>query len=122
MGEKNGNWKGTGRKSKPELYGNPLIECACGCGKKFKKYKLIKATSKSHSYWKERKYIFGHQNISRKRPDMKRFNELQKGKHRSPETEFKKGLIPWNKGIKNCWSDEILKKMLTRRSPNNEEK
>jgi len=109
-----------GRKSKPELYGNPLIECACGCGEKLRKYKLIKATSKSHSHWKERRYIFGHQNIGRKRPDMKRFNELQKGKHWSPKTEFKKGLIPWNKGL--SWSDEILKKIFTRRSPNNEEK
>ena len=111
-----------GRKSKPNLYSNPLIECACGCGEKLRKYKFIKATSKGHSYWRERKYISGHQNKERKRPDVILRNISQRGKRLSPKTEFKKGQIPWNKGINNCWSDEILKKMLTRRSPNSEEK
>ena len=48
-------------------------------------------------------------------------NAIEKGKHLSPKTEFKKGLIPWNKGMKNCWSKEKLRRILTRRAPNKEE-
>ena len=44
-----------------------------------------------------------------------------KGKRRSPETEFEKGYIPWCKGLKDCWDDKTLKRILTRRSPNKEE-
>jgi len=27
---------------------------------------------------------------------------FQKGQHPSPKTEFRKGIIPWNKGLKGC--------------------
>ncbi len=30
----------------------------------------------------------------------KKLSAIKKGKHYSPKTEFKKGLIPWNKGLK----------------------
>lgn len=48
-------------------------------------------------------------------------NAIRKGEHLSPQTEFKKGRIPWNKGRKNCWSEKMLKRILTRREPNKEE-
>ncbi len=55
-------------------------------------------------------------------PEARRRNSTaQKGHHSSPITEFRKGQVAWNKGKKNCWSEEVLKKMLTRREPNNEE-
>jgi len=38
----------------------------------------------------------------------KRLSEVQGGQHHSPSTEFKKGLIPWNKG-KKWWTEEIRK-------------
>lgn len=34
-----------------------------------------------------------------------------KGKHLSPKSEFKKGLIPWNKGKKNPYTPEVITKM-----------
>ncbi|GAH85752.1 unnamed protein product, partial [marine sediment metagenome] len=48
-------------------------------------------------------------------------NATEKGRHLSPQTEFKKGHVPWNKGWKNCWSKEMLRRILTRREPNKEE-
>lgn len=37
--------------------------------------------------------------------------EKSRGKHYSPKTEFKKGLIPWNRGKKNIFSEEALERM-----------
>lgn len=39
----------------------------------------------------------------------KKMSESHKGKHSSIKTEFKKGMIPWNKGI--AFSDEVKEKM-----------
>lgn len=38
-------------------------------------------------------------NPAKKSEVRKKISEARKGQHNSPETEFKKGLIPWNKGI-----------------------
>ena len=38
------------------------------------------------------------------------------------DTKFKKGNEPWNKGKKGCWNDEMLRRILTCRVPNNEER
>lgn len=40
---------------------------------------------------------------------------FKKGERPSPETEFEKGHDPWNKGEKNVYSDETLKKMSKQR-------
>jgi hypothetical protein len=39
--------------------------------------------------------------------------EIKKGQHISPNTEFKKGMVPWNKGLKGAYkaSDETRKKL-----------
>lgn len=36
---------------------------------------------------------------------------FKKGEHRGLKTEFKKGFTPWNKGLKNCYSEETIKNM-----------
>ena len=41
-----------------------------------------------------------------------KISKAHKGKHHSPKTEFKKGLIPWCKGKKNCFSKEALEKII----------
>lgn len=41
----------------------------------------------------------------------KNWSEKRKGKHTSPKTEFKKGLIPWNKGKKDVFTEETLERM-----------
>lgn len=41
----------------------------------------------------------------------KKLSEIQKGLHTSLSTEFKKGQIPWNRGIK-WWTEEIRKKQI----------
>ena len=42
-------------------------------------------------------------------------NQINKGKHNSPETEFKKGLIPWSKG-KKC--PQISEGRIGNKNPN----
>ena len=39
------------------------------------------------------------------------WSKKRKGEHNSPATEFKKGLIPWNRGKKNIFSEEALERM-----------
>jgi len=47
-------------------------------------------------------------------PDIrKRLSKSHKGRHLSPKTEFKKGLVSWNKGKIGIYSEESLKKMST---------
>ena len=46
-----------------------------------------------------------------------KISKANKGKHNSKDTEFKKDSTPWNKGLRNCYSKETLKKILTRRIP-----
>jgi len=43
-------------------------------------------------------------------------------KKNPPKTCFKKGSVPWNKGKKNCYSDESIKKMVNTRKENNSQK
>lgn len=38
-------------------------------------------------------------------------SEKKKGRHASPQTEFKKGLIPWNKGRTGVYSEEITQRI-----------
>jgi len=45
-----------------------------------------------------------------------------KGMHLSPETEFKKGLKPWNYHLKNCFTEETLRKMRKPKSETHREK
>lgn len=46
------------------------------------------------------------------RPETRRrISEVQKGQHHSPSTEFRKGLVPWNKGMK-WWTEEIRRKQI----------
>ncbi|MEK6879654.1 MAG: NUMOD3 domain-containing DNA-binding protein [Nanoarchaeota archaeon] len=52
------------------------------------------------------KYCLGKKCDENKKQKIRNKN---KGKHRSKNTEFKKGIIPWNKGIP--WSNEIKKKL-----------
>ena len=67
--------------------------CICGCEKEI--------TFKSHyKYTGYPIYIHGHNSP---------WNKGIKGTHFSPSTEFKKGLIPWNKGMK--MSDEFKEKI-----------
>lgn len=100
-----------GRKSKPNIFGNPLIECACGCGRTFRKYGFhSNENNKGHSCWRERKYIKGHSTKGKKSDNYER-NLAQKGKHWSSITEFKKGRIPWNKGTLYGRNEGLLKKI-----------
>src|SRR3990167_8566325 len=50
--------------------------------------------------------------VIRKIGIQRNLSESHKGQHSSPTTEFKKGLIPWNKGKKGsqkAWNKGILK-------------
>jgi len=74
-------------------------ECKCGCGQKitFKKY---------HKKYGIPNYIVGHQN---------RINHPMKGKkftneHKNKISKSHMGITPWNKGLKNPYSKEVLKK------------
>lgn len=49
---------------------------------------------------------FKHSEESRKK-----MSEALKGKHSSPDTEFKKGQTPWNKDKSGCFLEESRKKM-----------
>lgn len=42
-----------------------------------------------------------------------KMSEKAKGKHRG--IEYKKGHIPWNKDLKNCFSEEVIEKMSEKR-------
>lgn len=42
------------------------------------------------------RFIPGHKHSKEMK---KKLSEIKKGKHISPSTEFKKGIVPWNKGI-----------------------
>ncbi|MEK6932634.1 MAG: DUF559 domain-containing protein [Nanoarchaeota archaeon] len=44
-------------------------------------------------------------------PILMKMSLINQGKHRSPSTEFKKGLIPWNKGKTGVYSESTIKKI-----------
>ena len=72
-----------------------LIPCACNCGA------LIVNFDKQG---RARKYVQGH-NYSRLN------TRFKKGQRISQQTEFKKGISPWNKGKTKVYSEETLNKM-----------
>ncbi len=80
-----------------------LIKCACPCKTLFEE---------NDKYGRKRRYINGHQKkgITRTQEFKNKMSVIMKGKfkgkHFSPKTEFKKGIIPWNKGKNNVFSEE----------------
>lgn len=46
------------------------------------------------------KLSFAHRNSSKCKKWLRKLHKKSRGKHHSPETEFKKGLTPWNKNKK----------------------
>jgi len=75
--------------------------CKCGCGKKI----VIK---RHHKYYGIPKYIIGHHTKDGNHPMLgkhhttnskEKISNNNKWNHHSPETEFKKGQVSWNKGV-----------------------
>jgi len=95
---------------------NPIINCACGCGKSLLKYRIRIKEKSSKKYglrkyicYIERKFINGHNNLWKGKhhteETKRKLSRIQQGLHRSVETEFKKGdtakekNINWKGGI-----------------------
>lgn len=118
-GSNNNSWKGYdigyygihdwlrknyGKANKCE---NP--ECKC---KNIKRYEwaLIKGKNcerKRENFWKLCSSC--HKKYDMTDEKRKQMSEVSKGKHHSPKTEFKKGIVPWISGKKH--SEETRKKM-----------
>lgn len=53
-----------------------------------------------HTEETKKKISIAHKGVPAKEETKRHLSEIQKGKHHSPRTEFKKGNIPWTKGKK----------------------
>lgn len=80
---------------------NRHMQKVCPCGNKIK---VIPALFKRKKYCSKKCFY-----LYRKVPI---WNKGLKGIHLSPKSEFKKGLVPWNKGLKdeetNGWKGDFV--------------
>ena len=64
--------------------------------------------AKMGKYTGDKNFFYGKHHTKERKEE---WSKKRKGEHNSPATEFKKGLIPWNRGKKNIFSEEALERM-----------
>lgn len=98
---KRANMTRRGRGLKGEKHHNYSKKFSHATRDKQSKAKMGKYTSDKNPFYGK------HHTKERK----EEWSKKRKGEHNSPATEFKKGLIPWNRGKKNIFSEEALERM-----------